>query len=99
MDYKVKKGEEEARVFLHGSIDIPGAERLKSILKQILNEKFKAVVIDFEEVEFIGSSGIGKLLLFYKNSKSIGCEIKLVNLNSEIKTLFKHIGLDEVFNL
>ena len=99
MDIKVEKGKESTTVFISGSIDIPGAEKLKQILNRLLEEKVKEVAIDFEEVTFIGSSGIGKLLLFYKNFTSIGCKVNIVNLNSELKALFKTIKLDKLFNL
>lgn len=99
MDIKVERDEQRITVYLSGSIDIPGAEKLKQVLNRILKEKAKEVAIDFEEVTFIGSSGIGKLLLFYKNFTSIGCNVKIVNLNSELKALFKTIKLDKLFNL
>lgn len=99
MDIKVEREELQTTVFLSGSIDIPGAEKLKQVLNDILKEKVKEVVIDFEEVTFVGSSGIGKLLLFYKNFTSIGCKVKIANLNNELKALFKTIKLDKLFNI
>jgi anti-anti-sigma factor len=99
MDIKVEREELQTTVFLSGSIDIPGAEKLKQVLNDILKEKTKEVVIDFEEVTFIGSSGIGKLLLFYKNFTSIGCKVRITNLNNELKALFKTIKLDKLFNI
>lgn len=99
MDIKVEKGKDKTTVLLSGSIDIPGAEKLKQVLNQLLSEKVKDVSIDFEEVTFIGSSGIGKLLLFYKNFTSSGCRVRIVNLNNELRALFKTIKLDKLFNL
>ncbi len=99
MNIRVEKGDEKTVVYLSGSIDIPGAEMLKQSLNQILTENTKEVAIDFEEVTFIGSSGIGKLLLFYKNFTAKGCKVKIVNLNKELKALFKAIKLDKLFNL
>jgi len=99
MNIRVDKGDLKTMVYLSGSIDINGAESLKQSLNQILNEGAKEVVIDFEEVTFIGSSGIGKLLLFYKNVTSKGCKVKIINLNKELKALFKAIKLDKLFNL
>lgn len=99
MNIRVDKGDVKTMVYLSGSIDITGAETLKQSLNQILNEGVKEVVIDFEEVTFIGSSGIGKLLLFYKNVTAKGCKVKIINLNKELKALFKAIKLDKLFNL
>jgi anti-sigma B factor antagonist len=82
-----------------GSIDIPGAEQLKKSLTKVLDSDSDEITIDFEEVNFIGSSGIGKLLLFYKNFTAKGGRITIINLNKEITMLFKAIKLDKLFNI
>jgi anti-anti-sigma factor len=82
-----------------GSVDIPGAEQLKKSLTKVLESDSDEITIDFEEVNFIGSSGIGKLLLFYKNFTAKGGRITIVNLNKEITMLFKAIKLDKLFNI
>ena len=82
-----------------GSIDIPGAEQLKKSLTKVLESDSDEITVDFEEVNFIGSSGIGKLLLFYKNFTAKGGRITIINLNKEILMLFKAIKLDKLFNI
>ncbi len=100
MNIKIDNQAEKTVVKLSGSIDIPGAESLKKSLTQILeNDETKDVSIDFEGVNFIGSSGIGKLLLFYKNFTSKGGKVRIVSLNKEITALFKAIKLDKLFNI
>jgi len=99
MNLKVEKNENEATVFITGNIDIPGAEDLKKTLAGLTETNLDVVKIDFEGVTFIGSSGIGKLLLFYKNFTAKGGSLSLVNLSDEIVALFKAIKLDKLFNL
>ena len=100
MNVKISSEAEKTVVYLSGSIDIPGAESLKKSLTQILEDDTeKEASIDFEGVNFIGSSGIGKLLLFYKNFTSKGGKVQIVNLNKEITALFKAIKLDKLFNI
>jgi anti-sigma B factor antagonist len=99
MNIKVAKEEDKTTVYLSGSVDIPGAESLKKALNQIVDENPNDVVIDFDEVNFIGSSGIGKLLLFYKKFTAKGGKVSIINLNKEISALFKAIKLDKLFNI
>ncbi|MCI0471000.1 MAG: STAS domain-containing protein [Candidatus Aminicenantes bacterium] len=99
MNIKVTTEGNKTIMFLSGSIDIPGAETLKKSLTQILESDSKEVIFDFKEVNFIGSSGIGKLLIFYKNFTSRGGKIFIEHLNKEIKALFKAIKLDKLFNI
>ncbi|MCP5047636.1 MAG: STAS domain-containing protein [bacterium] len=84
---------------ISGSVDIPGAEYLKKSLSKVLESDATETTIDFREVSFIGSSGIGKLLLFYKNFTARGGKISIINLNKEITMLFKAIKLDKLFNI
>jgi anti-sigma B factor antagonist len=99
MNIKVAKEEDKTTVYLSGSVDIPGAESLKKALNQIADDNPREVVIDFDEVNFIGSSGIGKLLLFYKKFTAKGGKVSIINLNKEISALFKAIKLDKLFNI
>ena len=99
MDVKMTVEGKETLMAVSGSVDIPGAERLKKSLTKVLESESKEITIDFEEVNFIGSSGIGKLLLFYKNFTAKGGRIKIINLNKEITMLFKAIKLDKLFNI
>ncbi len=99
MNIKVEREGDKVTVFLSGSVDIPGAESLKKEFNSITESDPTEVCIDFDEVNFIGSSGIGKLLLFYKKFTSKGGKVSIVNLNKEITALFKAIKLDKLFNI
>ena len=56
----------------------------------------KEVVIDFSGVNYIGSTGIGKLLLFYKTISQTGGAIKIVNMSEDLYKMFKIVKLDKV---
>jgi len=99
MDVKTVSKGEKTTLYLSGCIDIPGAENLKKVLNQVIEDDSKEVSIDFKDVNFIGSSGIGKLLLFYKKFTSQGGTVLILNLNKEISALFKAIKLDKLFKI
>lgn len=98
---KIEENEESGKYILKlsGKIDVSGAEKLKNIFNLLLEKDHKEIIIDFKDVSFIGSSGIGKLLFFYKNLSVKKREIVLINLNNEIKSLFKAIKVDTLFNI
>ena len=100
MNIKVTKEDGITNVLLSGTIDIPSAESLKKSLNEILEEKdMSELTLDFAEVESIGSSGIGALLLTHKEFTSRGIRFSVVNVNKEISALFKIIKLDKLFNI
>jgi len=99
MDINIVREQTVTRVELAGSIDVEGAEVLKKNLGQLVGEGAREVELDFKGVHFIGSSGIGKLLLFYKNFTAQGGKIRILHLNSDLQALFKAIRLDRLFNI
>ena len=99
MNIKMTEEGEKTSVFLSGTIDIPSAENLKHSLHEILRDDLHEVVINFDEVDSIGSSGIGALLLTHKEYTSRGIKFTIINLNKEITALFKIIKLDKLFNI
>jgi len=99
MNVRVTQDGGRATVFLSGTIDIPSAEMLKNSLFEVAEKGVKDIVVDFKEVGSIGSSGIGALLLCHKEFNQKGVEFHIVNVNKEIKSLFKIIKLDKLFNI
>jgi anti-anti-sigma factor len=99
MDIKVSDKGGATTVSVSGRIDIPGAERLKQTLDEVAARNPKEVILDFGGVDFIGSSGIGKLLLFAQGLTSRGGRARIVNLNKEIKVVFASAKLDKLFNI
>lgn len=99
MNIKVEKEAGIITVFLSGTIDIPSAESMKKTLHELLEEGIDELILDFSEVESIGSSGIGALLLTHKEYIARGIKFKIVQVNKEIRALFKIIKLDRLFNL
>ncbi|MFZ5585558.1 MAG: STAS domain-containing protein [Thermodesulfobacteriota bacterium] len=88
-----------ARIEVIGSIDERGAEELKRRFLELDVSSLKEVVFDFSGVTFIGSAGIGKLLLFYKNVAAQGGRIRIENMSKDIYTMFKVVKLDKIFNI
>ncbi len=62
-------------------------------------DTLREVRIDFTEVTFIGSSGIGKLLLFYKNIAVHGGRLEVYGLSAAIHELFLELKLDTIFTI
>jgi anti-anti-sigma factor len=99
MELTVTPKGEQAHIEVVGSIDERGAEELKRRFLELDVSALKEVVFDFGGVTFIGSAGIGKLLLFYKNVAAQGGRIRIENMSKDIYTMFKVVKLDKIFNI
>ena len=77
----------------------PDAREFKEVLTSLIDEGKREIVIDFSDMVFIGSSGIGKLLLAYKRLDDLGGKLYITGLNKDIKDLFITFRLNEFFHI
>jgi len=82
---------------LDGMIDEGGSELLKREFTNLDIDGISEVIIDFRHVVYIGSSGIGKLLLFYKDLGVKQIRLKVINVTESIYEIFKELKLDTIF--
>ena len=59
----------------------------------------KKVIFDFENVKFMDSAGIGLIIGRYKQIKSIGGKMELINVNEKIKKIFEMSGILKIINI
>ncbi len=103
MDARIKYiTDQKVIVYVSGSVDIPGAQRLKkkAFDKILENDQVREVIIDFEAVNHFGESAIGKLLMFHRHFvRERGGKLLLVYMNKEIHALFLAIKLNKLFDM
>jgi len=80
-------------------VNDPIANEFKQVIYELMDKGEKNIIIDCSEMQFIGSSGIGKLLLAYKRMNDLGGQIAIVNLHPEMKDLFIAFKLQEFFTI
>ncbi len=86
-----------ARLEIIGDIDEPGAAILKSKFGELDRSSLTEVILDFNKVTHIGSAGIGKLLLLYKDLAPLSIALKITNSSASVYELLKMVKLDTIF--
>ena len=61
---------------------------LKDALRDLL-PKSRRIVIDLSEVDYMDSTGLGRVLYLYASAKNSHCELQLVNLAPRVRQLFE----------
>ncbi len=84
MEIKSVAEADRLRITVTGSINAVGAEELDSYLKGVDVASTKQIVFDFRSVDYIGSAGIGVLLLFYKRVALQGGRIAIENIRKDL---------------
>jgi anti-sigma B factor antagonist len=82
-------------VLLSGRFDASQQDKVDNILNQIN----KNCTVNFKDLQYISSAGLGSLLKAHIRLKELGYSIKLVNMNSHVREVFKYSGLDKVFQI
>lgn len=97
MELNITNNGSKVRVAVSGKIDEQGAEELKNRFRALKPEGLTEAVFDFSGVTHIGSAGIGKLLLFYKDMTSHNGEIRIENTPGPILELLRLVKMDTIF--
>jgi anti-sigma B factor antagonist len=83
-------------VVLAGRFDAAQAEKAESFFLSLPEGK----VVDFSQLTYISSAGLGVLLEAQKRLKEKGRPgLRLVNANSHIREIFRFTGFDKIFDL
>jgi anti-sigma B factor antagonist len=99
MELSISKTNDQVRFEIQGDIDEPGAEILKTRFQELDKSNLRETTFDFKNVGYIGSAGIGKLLLIYKAMAEQGGHLKVENLSKANFDLFLELKLDQVFTI
>jgi anti-anti-sigma factor len=98
MNIQVNKNGTNYGLAIEGEIDECGAEVLKTRFREITSSGSRSIVVDFSRVTHIGSAGIGKILVFYKDLAIRDATLSLVNVPDTIFFMFREMKLDTIFN-
>ena len=85
----------EGKVSLSGRFDASQTEKARSVLNRVGG----SLVIDFGELDYISSAGLGVLLGTQKRLGETGNSLKLVNMNQHIREIFRIAGFDRIFEI
>ncbi len=99
MEMTVDQQGDSIRIELRGDIDELGANKLKTGFNELDLSNCKQIVFDFGGVNYIGSAGIGKMLIFYKAIASKGGRLAIENANKAVYDLLKVVKLDTIFTI
>ena len=82
-------------LILTGRFDAAQAEKAKSVFLSLSEGK----TVDFAQLDYISSAGLGVLLAAQKRLSERGQALKLINVNSHIKDVFHFSGFDQIFEI
>lgn len=82
-----------------GILDGTKAAKFRQDVSESVDKDTEVVLVDFKDVTFMDSSGLGALVLSLKAVRAAGAQLTLCSLNDQIKMLFELTSMDRVFEI
>lgn len=86
-------------VAISGEVDIYSINEFKEPIRALIEAGKKTLYLDFSDMEYIDSTGIGVLIELRQQSMAGDQEIILVNPKRSINKLFSMTGVDKIFQI
>ena len=99
MAFSVRKDGDTCVVAVEGQLIVGNRQELKQRVLDELERGERKLLVDFGQTGYIDSSGLGVLVSLSKKIREQGGELRLANLNDDLKTLFELTKLDTLFQI
>ena len=99
MSFGIHKEGEVCVVSVEGQLIVGNRQELKQKVLDEIERGERKFLVDFSQTGYIDSSGLGVLVSLSKKIREHGGELRLTNLNEDLKTLFELTKLDTLFQI
>ena len=85
----------EGLIQLFGRFDASHTDQARAVFKRLTGSS----MVDFAELDYISSAGLGVLLGAQKRLGEAGETLRLKNMNHHIREIFRIAGFDRIFEI
>ena len=89
------KRDANGTISLHGRLDASQVDSARAVF----NQATESCEVDFAELSYISSAGLGLLFGTQKNLVDSGGGLTLINLSPHIREIFQIAGFDNIFEI
>ena len=97
MSVKIESKEDKLIAYLEGELDHHAAAPIRQQIDDaVLQQKPKKLIIDFGDLTFMDSSGIGLVMGRYKTASEVGATLTVQNISSQVYKVMRLSGIDRI---
>lgn len=96
MDWRETEEQGIPVIHLEGEIDLEWSPDLRKLLRAKSKAKCSALILDFEKVGYIDSSGLATIVEYVRDAGTYNGRIALANLQDTVRTIFEMVRLNEI---
>lgn len=86
-------------LYIKGYLDAHTAPKLEQEFKSLIDEQKYKIVVNFNELSYISSAGLGVFMGFIEIIREHSGDIKLTNMNSKIFRVFDLLGFPTLYDI
>lgn len=86
-----------AVIFVEGWLDTQSSPELGKEIRNLSD--IKELILDFEKLEYISSSGLREVVSAYRKMKSENGTFSVIHVSSEVMDVFKMTGFDKKLDI
>ncbi|WP_010649923.1 STAS domain-containing protein [Oceanobacillus massiliensis] len=95
IDVAITIKDKTCRIFVSGILDYATMEAFNEKIR-LIDEGTDKVIINFEGLEFIDSTGIGSIINLVHEANDKQFQVELEGINDEVSVLFETIGVFQI---
>ncbi len=99
MDFTVDELGDVRAVRIAGNLDSQTATVAQEQLMQLIDDGATKILVDFEDLNYISSSGLRMLLVAVKRLEGISGQLRICNPNTMVQEVFETSGFSEIFSV
>lgn len=94
---KVRDGVE--CLYIGGYLDAHTAPELESAISSLLHEGKKKILVNFKDLNYISSAGMGVFMEFIEDLRNSGGDIKMAEMKPKVFSVFDLLGFPLLFDI
>jgi anti-sigma B factor antagonist len=99
MTIGVRTADKVTVVDVSGEVDLHHSPELLAKLTELIKQNHKSILLNFQGVTYIDSSGLASLIGAFQQLRPQGGQLRLANLSKPVQSVFAVARLDKVFTI
>lgn len=84
---------------LKGFLDAHTAPQLENSFIDLINKKRYKIIVNFKNLEYISSAGLGVFMAFVETVRDNGGDIKMTNMTTKVYNIFDLLGFPLLYQI
>ncbi len=99
MDFTVDELGDVRAVRIAGNLDTQTSPVAQDQLMQLIDDGATKILVDFEDLNYISSSGLRMLLVAHSRLEDTSGQLRICNPNTMVREVFETSGFLEIFSV